>query len=336
MRVGSKALLLACVATLSGAFASCRRESQTPDAQLRAAYGSLRARTLIPRLSGFPYAPRLRVTRGEATEAPELALRGTAARILAEPKTGHDDPETVKARAAAAIVTGNPSAAVELLRDQLKRTGQRADLWNDFAVSLYQLARQRDDPSQLASALSAVDRSLALSSSLEEAIFNRGTILDAMSLPAAAAKSWQRYLAIDSGSKWADEAREALARDRHPTSAEQWKIVVPNLERAIRQGDLAYVDSVIDAYAQQARTWGEGEYLSRWAEAWLAGHQAEAKDPLQIARVLGDRLAARKGETLLRSAVNAIDRQPSNRIENLARGYVAYKRGRLLIKDRKP
>lgn len=318
---------LALVIAACGTLSFCRGE-RPASKQLASAYAAQSRRPLMLRLSGLPYAPAPRMARGAAAE-PDAELKSVAYGILANSSVD------ILPYATAALLTGNLSQAEASLRVQLKREPRRADLWNDLAVTLYEIARHEDRPGTLAASLAAVDQALALASSFAEAAFNRSVILDSLALRAAGAKSWQTYLALDPGSRWAAEARQALELDRRPTAAEQWKQVQPALEWAARKGDLAFVDSVIDSHAQQVRTSGEGEYLSRWAEQSVALKKDAAADALLIARVLGDRLAIRHGETLLRSAVDAVDARP-DQAENLARAYVAYKRGRILIKDRRP
>ncbi len=326
---------IAFVATAAATLGCCRHEQKSPTAELLSAYAAQTSRPFTLRLSELPYAPPPRVTRGGDSSV-ALSLQSAAHAVLAAPLTNRHDVDSAKVRASASMILGQPASAVSALKKELETHSKDGGLWNDYAVALYEVGRRDNDPQSLPAALAAADRAAALSGGSADAAFNRASILDALALRAAASVAWKHYLDLDPGSQWADEARRALADNQRPDQTKRWRTELPALEGAVAAGDTRAVDAAIVMFPQQIRTWGEGEYLSRWAELRLSGKDAEARQALNIARMFGDRLAAKKGEMLLQNAVAAIDRESPVGMDALARAHILYKRARLLVRDRKP
>src|SRR6185503_5691724 len=102
------------------------------------------------------------------------------------------------------------------------------------------------------------------------------------------------------------------------------------LETAAASGDSTPLAELVARYSQQARTWSEFEYLTRWAQT--------PSDPtaLTTARNIGDALVKQSGESLLHDAVRAIDDGDTEARSAIAAAQLLYKRGRVAYSKGKP
>ena len=106
---------------------------------------------------------------------------------------------------------------------------------------------------------------------------------------------------------------------------------------SLLDGSSAMSAKIVREFPQQGRTWAEGVFLSQWAEAYSKGDAATADRNLLYARSIGQSLRERSHETLLAESVEAIDDALASgnrvRIAALVEGHLAYRRGRLLLRD---
>lgn len=326
------ALLLAIPAVRSALFS---RESTMTKLVALAPTG---ARIVEPRLTGgFAYVPY----RGPARLHEESADTERMKRIgVAGELADRDDHERSAASAhdagIALLLVERPLDAAERLRAATTRAPNDAQNWSDLAAALYAGALQNDRPSLYPRALDAADRALRIAPDFAEALFNRALILERLGLTAAARDAWNRYLQIDPGSRWSEEARQRLAKLGAQTGESRFDADRPRLESAAAAGDAATTAALVTKYPQQARTWSEFEYLSRWADAAKKHDEAAADRALTMARTIGDALAKRSGESLLRDAVRVIDDSDARQRAAIAEGQLLYKQGRIAYSKQKP
>lgn len=279
------------------------------------------ARLVEARLSGpFGYAPYRGTMRasGSGADSQRLRVGGVAANAI---DRADADPtaETQHVAGVALLLADDPSKSIDRLRAASERAPNDVRIANDLAAARYAAAETLGRASLIPEALAAVDQALRIDPNFAEALFNRALILERMGLGDDARRAWERYLAVESSSPWADEARRRLARVPHAEAPP-----IPRLERAIDSGNLREARAIVAAYPQHARTFAEAEHLGRWGEATLRGDRVEAARLLTIARSVGDALAPR--ESLLRDAVAAID---PDRAATLARAHSTYREGRI-------
>lgn len=305
------------------------RREESPMARL-VKLATAGARPVETRLTAFPWAIYRGPMRAEdpAEDARRLQLAGAAGDAVAR---ANADPsaEAQWTAGVALLLAGEPENALKRLRAAGERAPNDAAIWSDLAAALDAAAQRLERQSLHADALAAADRALTLDASHPGALFNRALILEHLGLAGEARKAWDRYLAVDPSSPWANEAREHLKRLAPlavSTEDARFRGELPRLEQAAVRGDAATVDALVSAYAQQARTWAEAEMLGRWGEG--EGEQ------LVVARAIGEALARRSGETLLRDAVRAIDRAPS--ADALAQAHVLYRRARIAYGRQQP
>jgi tetratricopeptide (TPR) repeat protein len=206
------------VAVLGGTFYQRQQSAAgTHSVQSLAAAAPTDERTIEPRLSGFPFAPfsRKRGNPGEGEESSsKIKIEGAAAEVLADTK-GNRTANAAHATGLAMLVLDHPSEAVQEL-EPAARDSKDAASWNDLAAALYVSAQTREGEANLPKALEATDKAIALSPHDAEAHFNRALILSRLGRRQDAAAEWRAYLAIDSTSGWAAEARSKLEATQVP------------------------------------------------------------------------------------------------------------------------
>lgn len=289
-------------------------------------------RYLEARLSGgFRWEPLRSVPRAEGAppDAGEMKVIGAAGELL-EKTAGDSSADGQHARAMAFLLAGRPSEANALLT-KVADAKKDAATWSDLAAARYTAGVRTDDPEDLASALAAADEALRIDPQFPEALFNRALIVERLGLRRQARAAWQRYLAVDTNSDWAREARQHLDALVPPVAFGD------ELDRNYDQlaRDVKAVKNLVRRYPQEARTWGETEILGRWAAANKAGNDVLAKKHLAIAASFGNELVAFNGDRMLCEAAASITAADSQHQDLLADGHLqfrsaqaAFRRGR--------
>lgn len=273
-------------------------------------------RTVETRLTAFPWAPyRGPMRAGDAAEdARRLQLAGAAGDAVAR---ANADPSADAQWTAgiALLLVDQPENALKRLRGAAEREPANAAIWSDLAAALDGAAARLERPSLLAEALAAADRALALDPAHAGALFNRALILEHLGLAGEARKAWDRYLAVDPSSPWATEARERLRRLPASNGDARFRAEQADLRRAV---------TLAAEFPQQSRAYAEGIYLGHWGQS---GDTAS----LDAARAIGDALAKKSGESLLRDSVRAIDASAGAAREQLAAAHALYLHGRTAL-----
>lgn len=174
-----------------------------PLAKVNNAYSQLTKRPVEARLSGFPFVPWI-ANRGknDDTDVPLMILQGEAASVT---ELRGKDGKTLHARGVAHLLSGDAETATIELSQAANAEPANARYWNDLAVA--QIAARHPE-----AALSAAERSLAITPPLQEARFNRALALEALGKRGEAHQAFDQYLATDRASPWAAEAQAGLER----------------------------------------------------------------------------------------------------------------------------
>lgn len=287
------------------------------------------ARVLEPRLSGdFAYAAWRGPARADSSDVDPAHLRlGGAAAEAIDRANRERSPSAQHEAGVALLLIEKPLEAVRRLEEAAARQPKDARIWCDLAAARCAAADRTGKPSLYPAALAAADRALDLEPRLAAALFNRALIVERLGLTEEARAAWQAYLVLDPSGAWAAEARSHLAR-LQPAQT-RFQDEQPRLERAAVSGDAATVAAVVAAHPQLARTYGETWYLGQW------GMTGEPRF-LSTARAIGDALAARSLETLLRESVRELDRADDARRMELAAAHARYYKARLAYSQQKP
>ncbi|HEV7767021.1 MAG TPA: tetratricopeptide repeat protein [Thermoanaerobaculia bacterium] len=294
-------------------------------------------RSVEPRLSGAfawgPYDGPMR-SGDAANDTRRMKLSGVAGELVDEAER-ESSTDAQHAAGVALVLIERPLDAVTRLRAAAERSPTNAKLWSDLSAAEYAAALQLVRPSLYPEALASADRALSIDPRLPEALFNRALVLERLGLPLVAREAWERYLAVDPSSRWAEEARNRLARLRSTTSELQFRNELPQLEAAALRGDREIVKQLVARYPQQSRAFAEAEHLGRWGAA-LQSNDTNAASQLTIARSVGAALAATSGEQLLADTVRVIDAADPQQRRAIAAAHVLYRQGRLAYSRQEP
>lgn len=240
------------------------------------------------------------------------------------------NPDSLQASAVAAVIWWDDEEAslheaILRLQKALRLTPKSVSLLVDLSAAHLVRAERTGNSRDLLQAHDYAEQALAREPRNHKALWNAALALQSFGLDREANEAWDAYLAIDSKSRWAREARmrqdsliTRLPRVRRPTPREP--------------------DSVIMAFAgqwpQEARELGFESVLGDWGGT-LARDAARAHSLLDFAERLGRALEQRPGgDASLAEAVRAIRGSASDATATaaLARAHRAYADGRAEIK----
>lgn len=181
---------------------------------LNEAFGNRRA--IETRVTAVGYAP-LVVTRGREGASADTIARGRAERLLLDAAESSPGAQSRHALARFYLLDAQFGKAVEQLEQALRDSPGNAQAHSDLGAALLESGRQQEQAGDTgkarevyARALEHVNKAAALDASLLEPLFNRALVLERQGAPEQASEAWRQYLARDSQSGWADDARRRL------------------------------------------------------------------------------------------------------------------------------
>lgn len=195
--------------------------------------------------------------------------------------------------------------------------------WSDLTAAQICVAQDEKRANLWLTALVSADRALEVDPQRPEARFNRAVIVEALGLRMHATAQWERFLAVDGESQWAELARSR--RTPEPVSdMDAWRDVHPKVETMSRDELVALTKS----RPEPARRYAEMIYLATWADRFAAGDEDGARRMRDTVAVIAETLARETGERLLADSLRRIDAAPSMRLAN---GFLAYRDGRMVL-----
>jgi tetratricopeptide (TPR) repeat protein len=199
---------------IAASVASFWYASRNPVAPLIEASSHLSARPTEARLAGFSYVALNRMRSGEKDDDPAgWRLDEEIGKVLG--RRG-DDPETLHVKGLAHLLAASRATeadvikaeradAVAALQAAVDRAPDNAAYQTDLAAALLVTGNQANRDL----ALSHLKKALAIDRRNPEALFNQAIALRDGD-PKAAIAAFKSYLAVDSSSQWAKEARQNL------------------------------------------------------------------------------------------------------------------------------
>jgi CHAT domain-containing protein len=263
-------------------------------------------------------APQLLIARAELTK---IALTSDAA--------AHD-----AALGVALLATGESTPAIELLQEALAEQPDAARWQSDLAAAYLARAADTASPIDLARAGDAAGHAAAIERASLEAHFNLAIVLEKLSLDGPAHAAWREYLAADSESPWAGEARNRERALAARLAAAARLDPAADVDAAIRRGESAALVEVVGRYPQVAREGLEDVWIGRWADHVSAGRASEAAATLTQIKLLAEAVAQISGDPHARRLTRTIERAAahpsSDSTRRLAQSLRAYRDGRQL------
>ncbi|HEV3053003.1 MAG TPA: hypothetical protein VGX50_22030, partial [Longimicrobium sp.] len=233
------------------------------------------------------------------------------------------DPDSLQASALAAMIWPD-NVRQEALDDAIARLERAyrlspgAALLVDLSAAYLLRAERMQYPRDLHVAREHALQALKLEPRNEAALYNVALALQEAALDEAADRAWDAYLAVDSTSSWADEAR--LRKRALTIKAAEIRYPGPGASEPV-------VTEFARLYPQEAREYGWNQVLGTWGAAAAGGDSACAASYLELAELLGGALERRRGgDGSLADAVRAIRQAQSDGDASrvLARAHRAY------------
>jgi CHAT domain-containing protein len=315
------------------ALCACRASEESPSEKLKA-LATHSGRPIDARLTGFdwPAARLQRATHASLLDPARLELAGAASTVI---QSQLNDP-SARARhesGAAYLLIDRDRDAIDALESAVRQSPKNAAYWSDLAAARYTLAVTEKRPHELPQALADADHALRLEPKLNDALFNRALIIEALGISEAARRAWQRYGAADPSSHWSAEAMRHLGDLRVVTTRDEFQNHLAAASRALP--DNAPLIALARNYPQEARTWSEGPMLAKWADAFHKGDVKTAAETLTIVRTLGTALAEFNGGQSVTDIVATIDHANPADTRTLADAHAIYRDGRVLYSQRR-
>lgn len=319
--------LLACL----GALAACGagREADEPFAALADALEFSPVSGRLSITTSFRACPEAVADGGTVLRArcpaPPSRTAARLADVAVRARAAGDDPAAMHALALVDLAAEDSSGrslerAIGTLRQAAALSDRPAAPLADLAAALIARAERTQAPRDLLEAYETAEQSLRHEPRNPAALYNRALALDRFGLVDETARDWQAYLAADSTSAWADEARrrrQAVLAIRAPA---------PPAAGAPLAAYAAYAA----ADPQGARELGMDRLLGEWGGAVEAGDAPRAADRLRRAAALADALERRPGgDASLADMVRAIRAAAADRpsVSALARAHREYAAG---------
>jgi CHAT domain-containing protein/tetratricopeptide (TPR) repeat protein len=244
--------------------------------------------------------------------------------IAARAARHRSDPHALHAGALIDLLyepgTGKPlHRSISLLQTAARLTDRPGPVLADLAAAYLVRAERAGTARDLLAAIDASEEALEHEPRNRTALFNRALALQRFGLVEVAVDGWREYLAMDSASEWAAEARRNL-RDVLAGIA-----LPPPAPAAPLSAFTAYAA----AHSTGGRVLGWCHILGTWGEAVLADEPAQAEAQVQRAEALGTLLEGRPGgDATLGDGVRAIRAQTGQSgMRRLARAHVDFAAG---------
>lgn len=198
-------------------------------------------------------------------------------------------PTYLRDRAFYKLLRNDLDGAIGDLEEALNKVYVRAGTFSDLSALYGERARTKDRPEDYVNALEMADQAAWIDSSVEIG-FNRALALERLCLAAEALKAWDEYIALDSDSPWADEARQHLAK-LAPTQNRHLGELPVVLTESTTYDDIKTIETLNDEADRL-------ESLGKPGEAWRYRYRALAWS--------GQRLSRTKAPAALRSLTGAV------------------------------
>jgi len=232
------------------------------------------------------------------------------------------DPRSQRLLALVDLVAQDPRGialdrSISSLRRLAELSGDSAPVLADLAAALIVRAERTQAPRDLLEAYEMAEQAVAREPRNAAALYNRALAIDRIGLVDEGVAAWQAYLAADSTSDWAGEARRRVTELRATHAPPPPQPDAP----------LAAFRAYAAADPQKARELGMNEFLRRWGEAVAAGEPGRAETLLARVDVMGAALARHPGgDRTLADAVRTIRLAAQDPAEtaSLARGHRAF------------
>ena len=276
-------------------------------------------RPLEARISKLDYAP-YSTTRGPGTEKVDQDELRLAELKLLEAQKRNPTAAVHHGLGKVYLAKKDFDKAIKEFEEALKGDPKNAQLYSDLGAAWLEKGKvDRNEPEggkgleELARSLEYFNKALELNSNLLEALFNRAICRQYMGPRKQAEDDWHDYLAKDSTSPWADEARrnlKILEEQSNASPHNKAQLVNRFLEAFQNRDDEGAWQLISTSRDDLSGTNIFQQLLDTYLDLATSGHQNEAARELQRLSYLGE-LAVRKANEHYDADITAVVRRMS-------------------------
>lgn len=162
----------------------------------------------------FSWGPRPNVIRGDSDTSSSISSGILSAAAALESGLEHDSSgPALRARGIAAVATRDLDRSVDLLERALEADSANVAVRIDLTAVLLERYRHRGNSVDALRAEATIAPVVVHDQAPPAALFNHALAVEASRGREEAVAAWQRYLAVDSTSNWAQEARGRIERE---------------------------------------------------------------------------------------------------------------------------
>ncbi|HKH49879.1 MAG TPA: CHAT domain-containing protein [Thermoanaerobaculia bacterium] len=237
-------------------------------------------------------------------------------------------PQSMEAaRGARAFRGGGINRAIATFRSlSLDLPGNAAISSDLAALYLARAVGPEGRAHDLVLALEAAEQAVHFSPQFEAALYNLAEARTQLHLPVAATESWNRYLILDSSSRF-DRAQLAMATLHVPSAFAEWQLKQSHFETAALEGDEEELRDLVGRYPLFSRLYTEETLLPAWGRAVLAEDRDDARRRFVALRRISRRLAERIHDSTVVDTLKTIERTDRPGQVEIARGLADFGEG---------
>lgn len=215
--------------------------------------------------------------------------------------------ESIRAVAFIYLAKGDLDKSIDLLEDFSTHSKPNSAIYNDLAANYLTRGCQNSSLSDLNTALSIIEKAIALSPLETSAHFNRALILENLSLTSVAKDAWQEYINLEKDTQWQQEANlHILNLNSNITNInDQWRQFKEKLND-IKTIDPTSLEIIIDRFNYKLVNYTFEELLINWTNNFDNRQLDLANNQLQSAKLIGEIFANQYHDNLIQDAVKQI------------------------------
>lgn len=253
-------------------------------------------RSLEARVTGLPFQP-FTITRGTQQELFDYRELDEADVLFRQAVRADQSSQSLHALGRLYLVKKEFDKAIDQFKLALESDQNNARLHSDLGAALLEKAKanspradERERALALGESLEELNKALELDDSLLEAYFNRALVRQVMGLKEQAEEGWSDYLKKDSGSPWAEEAKEnlRLLQQKKQERAQWDQKIWTDFLVAYNKRDKAQGWQAFKVARLRTGNLISERLIKTWFESLQSGRMKDAQEQMQLLMWAGE------------------------------------------------